>query len=106
MTSEKLTLADLENNTPLPEILQAEWAKDQVQQLFDDLRDGANVQHVQLRSTNTDATVTLAEAKLAFDCGEAKAIQVRYSFENERWCDTILPGDPTTKIVRNRLPTS
>ncbi len=104
MTSEKLTLEDIQNKTPIPEILQAEWARDQVNQLFDDLRDGADVQHVQLRSTTTDTVATLAEAKLAFDSGEAQAIQVRYLFEQEVWCDTILPGDPTTKIVRSRLP--
>jgi hypothetical protein len=105
MKSEKLTLQDLENNEPLPEILQAEWAKDQVMQLFEDLAAGADVQHVQMRSRQSDATVTLAEAAAAFDAGESQAIQVRYIFENEMWCDTIMPGDPTTKIIRNRLPT-
>ncbi len=105
MTSKKLTLADLENNEPLPEILQAEWAKDQVLQLFADLAAGADVQHVQLRSSTTDATVNLAAAEQAFAIGDAQAIQVRYVFEGEMWCDTIMPGDPTTKIIRNRLPT-
>ncbi|WDQ17109.1 hypothetical protein [Rhodopirellula sp. P2] len=105
MTSKKLTLADLENNEPLPEILEAEWAKDQVLQLFADLSEGADVQHVQMKSTATDATVSLAEAASAFAADEAQAIQVRYVFENEMWCDTIMPGDPTTKIIRNRLPT-
>lgn len=89
---------------PLPEILQAEWAKDQVMQLFADLSAGADVQHVQLKSSRTDATVSLAEAAQAFEVGEAQAIQVRYVFESEMWCDTIMPGDPTTKIIRNRLP--
>ncbi|QDT11967.1 hypothetical protein [Planctomycetes bacterium K23_9] len=104
MTAKKLTLEDLENNEPLPEILQAEWAKDQVMQLFADLSEGADVQHVQMKSTATDATVTLAQAAAAFAAGDAEAIQVRYVFENEMWCDTIMPGDPTTKIIRNRLP--
>jgi hypothetical protein len=94
----------MNDNEPLPEILQAEWAKDQVMQLFADLSAGAEVQHVQLKSTRGDATVPLAEAARAFDSGEARAIQVRYLFENEMWCDTIMPGDPTTKIIRNRLP--
>lgn len=88
----------------LPQILQAEWAVDQVLQLFDDLRDGSDVQQVQMKSTQTDATVTLAEARNAFAAKEAIAIQIRYVFENEMWCDTILPGDPTTKIIRSRLP--
>lgn len=104
MTTEKLTLKKLENDVPLPEILQAEWAKDQVLQLFEDLSVGADVQHVQLKSDSTDATVGLAAAQTAFASGTAQAIQVRYSFEGEMWCDTIMPGTPTTKIIRNRLP--
>jgi hypothetical protein len=105
MTSKKLTLEDLENNVPLPEILQAEWAKDQVMQLFADLAAGADVQSVQLKSATTSAAVPLAAAEAAFAADEAHAIQVRYSFEGEMWCDTIMPGSPTTKIIRNRVPT-
>ena len=88
----------------LPELLQAEWGADQVMQLFDDLRDGAEVEHVQLRASKDDRTTTLAEAKLAFASGSAQAIQVRYRFEGEMWCDTILPNKQTTKIIRTRLP--
>ncbi len=104
MTTRKLNLKDLENHVQLPEILQAEWAKDQVLQLFADLAAGANVQHVQLKSATTDATVPLATAEAAFAADEAQAIQVRYFFEGEMWCDTIMPGSPTTKILRNRIP--
>lgn len=89
----------------VPELLQAEWAKDQVMALFADLAAGADVQHVQLRTDSDDRTVTLTEAESAFLSGIAYAIQVRYRFENETWSDTIMPGDPTTKIIRNRLPT-
>ncbi len=90
----------------LPELLQAEWGADQVMQLFDDLRDGAEVEHVQMRAAKGDRTTTLVEAKLAFADGSAQAIQVRYRFEDEMWCDTILPNEQTTKIIRTRLPQS
>jgi hypothetical protein len=103
MTSKKLSLEDLENNVPLPEILQAEWAKDQVLQLFADLAAGTQVQHVQLKSAETYATVPLSTAEAAFAADEAYAIQVRYVFEGEIWCDTIMPGNPTSKIIRNRV---
>ncbi|QDV83915.1 hypothetical protein [Stieleria sp.] len=89
---------------PLPEILQAEWARDQVMALFADLEAGSEVRHVQLRTASDDAAVTLADAEAAFAQGTARAIQVRYRFEGEWWSDTILPGDPTTKIIRSRLP--
>jgi hypothetical protein len=88
----------------LPELLQAEWAKDQVMALFADLAAGAQVRHVQLRTPAADVTVTLADAEAAFDAGQAVAIQVRYVYQGELWSDTIMPGDPTTKIIRNRLP--
>jgi hypothetical protein len=88
----------------LPELLEAEWARDQVLQLFADLTAGAQVLHVQLRTSSSDQRASLAEAKLAFSEGTARAIQVRYRFEDELWSDTILPGNPTTKIIRNRLP--
>lgn len=104
MTSKKLSFEDLENTVPLPEILQAEWAKDQVMQLFADLAAGADVRHVQLKSSTTDGTVPLAVAEAAFATDEAQAIQVLYEFDGELWCDTIMPGTPTTKIIRNRRP--
>jgi hypothetical protein len=88
----------------LAELLEAEWARDQVLQLFIDLAAGAEVQHVQLRTASSDRQATLAEAESAFIANSAKAIQVRYRFEGELWSDTILPGDPTTRIIRSRLP--
>lgn len=91
-------------DVPLPEILQAEWDRDQVLALFADLAAGAEIQHVQLRTEATDQSVTLPVAEASFVSGQARAIQVRYRFENELWGDTILPGEPTTKIIRSRLP--
>jgi hypothetical protein len=104
MNSKEFSLEHLSDHAPLPEILTAEWAADQVMQLFDDLRDGAEVVHVQLRTSDTDASVRLSDAKAAFAKGAAQAIQIRYRFEREMWCDTIRPGNPTTQIIRNRLP--
>lgn len=89
---------------PGSEILEAEWARDQVLQLFADLAAGTGVQLVQLRTPQADATVPLAEAEAAFASNRAEAVQIRYLFEGESWCDTIMPGDPTTKIIRTRLP--
>ncbi len=95
----------MEFEPELSELLEAEWASDQVQQLFSDLAAGAEVQHVQMRTASEDRQATLAEAESAFVERQAKAIQIRYRFEGELWSDTILPGDPTTKIIRSRMPT-
>ena len=94
----------MNENEPLPTLLQADWSRDQVLALFADLAAGAIVQQVQLRTTSSDQPVTLADAEASFVADQAKAIQVRYRFEGELWSDTIIPGDPTTKIIRNRLP--
>jgi hypothetical protein len=94
----------MNENEPLPELLQAEWDHEQVLALFADLAAGAEVQHVQLRTVTDDSAVNLAVAEAAFASGQARAIQVRYRFAGELWSDTILPGDPTTKLVRTRLP--
>ena len=88
----------------VPELLQAEWARDQVMQLFADLAEGAKVQHVQLRTAEVDVATSLPQAEAAFASGRARAIQIRYLFEGELWSDTIMPGNPTTKIIRNQLP--
>ncbi|QDT67480.1 hypothetical protein MalM25_03790 [Planctomycetes bacterium MalM25] len=99
-----MSLNDADPNQGDPEILQAEWARDQVLQLFADLAAGAKVRHVQLKNAHDDRQVALGDAEVAFANGQAEAIQVRYDFEGELWCDTIMPGDPTTKIIRSRLP--
>jgi hypothetical protein len=94
----------MNENEPLPELLQGNWTRDRVMDLFNDLAAGAIIEHVQLRTGSSDQTVTLADAKASFVADEAKAIQVRYLFEGELWSDTIIPGDGTAKIIRNRLP--
>ena len=87
----------------LPEVLQAKWARDQVLQWFDDLSRGADIQHVQLKSIGTAAGTTLADAMAAFVAGQARAIQVRYRFDGDSWCDTVLAGHSMSTIVRTRL---
>ncbi len=87
----------------LPEILHAEWGRDQVAQLFANLAAGADVEHVQLRTETSDAAVSLGEAEAAFRGGSAAAIQVRYRYDGQSWSDTILPGEPTTRIIRTRM---
>lgn len=94
----------MNEDEPLPELLQAQWPRDQILALFADLAAGAIVQHVQLRTDSSDQTVSLQEAEAAFASGRARAIQVRYEFEGELWSDTLIPGDGVTAIIRNRLP--
>ena len=92
-----------ENNMEMPEILKAEWAGDQVLQLFKDLSAGASVEHVQLKTEELDGSVSLEQAESAFRVGAAKAIQIRYRFDGDVWSDTILPEGATTTIIRTRM---
>jgi hypothetical protein len=90
----------------LPEILEAEWDHGQVMALFDDLSRGAEVSHVQVRSNNSnrpqDQRATLDEASEMFRDRAAKAIQIQYRFDGQAWCDTLMVGEHTTKIIRTR----
>lgn len=94
----------MNDHEPFPELLQADWTRDQVMALFADLAAGSTIQYVQLRTEASDRTVTLDEARASFVADEARAIQVRYLYEGDRWSDTILPGEPLTRILRIRLP--
>jgi hypothetical protein len=93
----------VQESEPLQEVLQGDWDSGTVMQLFADLAAGAVVTHVQLKTDEFDSEVPLATAKAAFAEGKAIAIQLRYRFAQELWCDTILPSGPTTRIVRTRV---
>jgi len=93
------------------EMFSAQWDFLQVAELFADLEQGAVVQHVQVRSVpvaageNTrpaDRSITLREAQELLEKGLAKAIQIRYTFEGEQWCDTLMPSEESVQIVRTR----
>lgn len=91
-----------------PEIFQADWNREQVAALFDDLERGAIVKHVQVRTPSgaglQDAAVTLRQAQELLDAGAAQAIQIHYDFEGRTWCDTLLASPDSVRIIRT--PTS
>lgn len=56
-----------------------------------------------LRAAN--ATVTLAEGLEALTSGAAAAMQVRYSYDDGQWADTLMPlADGRMRVVRAALP--
>jgi len=89
-----------------PEILEAEWDLGQVNALFDDLRRGAIIHHVQVRSTSGhglgDQAVTLDQSQELLARGEAKAIQIRYEFDQKTWCDTLMVGPESIRVIRTQ----
>ncbi|EMI19924.1 hypothetical protein RMSM_03141 [Rhodopirellula maiorica SM1] len=98
---------DTPDQDAAPEILEAHWELEQVFQLFDDLSQGANVQHVQVRTASggraQDQSVTLLEAKELLKNGDARAIQIRYTFEAQDWCDTLMVKSDEVHIIRTRV---
>lgn len=87
-----------------PEVLMAEWDLPKVLTLFDDLERGAEVKHVQARSSmgksTNDTSVSLGEAKQMLSDGSAKAIQIYYDFEQQSWCDTLMVLPDCIRVIR------
>ena len=92
------------NESNEPEVLMVEWDLAQVLTLFDDLDQGAEVKHVQVRSSmgkgTDDAAVTLGDAKQMLTDGTAKAIQIYYDFEHQSWCDTLMVLPDCIRVIR------
>jgi len=91
--------------------LEAEWDREQVNALFDDLQGAAELQqaeihHVQVRTSAPnspkDHQTTLGEARQLLASGEARAIQIRYTFNGETWCDTLMVFPELIRIIRTR----
>lgn len=97
------------HETPPP--LEAEWDREQVNALFDDLQRAeetkqAEIHHLQVRtsspSTPKDYQTTLQDARRLLETGEARAIQIRYTFDGELWCDTLMVFPESIRIIRTR----
>ncbi len=90
-----------------PQMFEASWQKSQIEQLFKDLSLGADIEHVQVRTSETgaksDRPVTLDQAEQLFREGSAKAIQIRYRFEGQTWCDTLMVHSDMVRIVRTEM---
>lgn len=90
-----------------PTLYEAVWDREQLRQLFADLNQAAEIQHVQVRTevdgSRGDRTVTLGEAEALFEAGQAAAIQVRYCFDGEQWCDTVMIDANAARIIRTRI---
>ncbi len=96
--------------TDTPDVLQAEWDLEQIDALFSDLKAGAEVQHVQVRTATpqqaSDHATTLDDAHTLLKAGQAKAIQIRYVFEGGTWCDTLMVEENLVRIIRTAVPSS
>jgi hypothetical protein len=95
----------------LPEVLEAYWERNQVEDLFADLKRGAEVRQVQVRTSSShnrpeDASVTLEQARESLDDSLTQAIQIYYEYEGQNWCDTLMLLPDTIHIIRTTLPSN
>ena len=89
-----------------PQLFQSELNPDEVEALFSDLEFGAEVTHVQVKMASgmgaADSKKTLAEAHELLQLGEVVAIQIRYCYEQQDWCDTLMVLPHAVRIVRTK----
>lgn len=78
----------------LPELQDATIDAAVVIALFDDIEQCAELREILVKGaarslSGQEQPYTLAEARDALLQGEIRAVQLRYTFENTPWCDTI-----------------
>ncbi|MGI9455138.1 MAG: hypothetical protein ACR2NU_01165 [Aeoliella sp.] len=95
------------SNDELPELFQGDLDAEQLDALFADLERGAQVQLVQVRTSSGpsphDRQVTLAEARVLLRQTDTKAVQIRYEFEQQSWCDTLMVLPTGVRLVRTKV---
>jgi ferredoxin-type protein NapG len=77
---------------------------EQLNRLFDDLRDHARVLEIRIKGgprSNVDASaVTLEQARDVIASRSARGVQVRYLYESTAWLDTLMIGPEGVRLVR------
>jgi hypothetical protein len=90
----------------LPELRQGELDATQLDTLFADLRQGAEVDHVQVRggpgSPRGDRVVSLDEARQLLRQERTPAVQIRYRYDGQSWCDTLLAHPGGVRLIRTK----
>jgi hypothetical protein len=71
-------------------------------QLFADLAACARVHSVQPRTAPhaPPVALTLDQARSGLHGGHLRAVQVRYTYENKAWCDTLIAQADGVRLVR------
>lgn len=95
MTSERIPLASLTS---------AELDADTLAALFSDLAELTQVDEVLIKGApGTYAGVAgLTEAARQLASG-ARGVQIRYVWQTQAWCDTLIQGPAGVRLVRNRI---
>lgn len=103
-----MTRVEPERPPPLPDLQDQVLDDATVAALFRDLALVA-VLEVRLKAAPgahvLPGTVTLAEARAAWESGAVRGVQVRYGWEGRVWFDTLLRTPAGARLVRMQEPT-
>jgi len=90
---------------PMPELCETLLSPDQFQELIGDLMTHAEDVKVTVKGAARDrpAPVRIDEAGRGLADGSVRAVQVRYRFDGEAWCDTLSLGPDGTRLVRTKM---
>jgi MauM/NapG family ferredoxin protein len=92
----------------LPELREAELDPGGLRALFADLAAATEIQEVRLKRASTDrghaASLSVEEALEALLGGSVRGVQVRYHYDAQDWCDTILQTPHGYRVVRLASP--
>jgi ferredoxin-type protein NapG len=98
----------VEETIELPELHEAELDEAGLRQLFGDLASATQALEVRLKRGPTErgaaASVSAAEALGLLVGGTVRGVQVRYRYDDEDWCDTILATPVGYRVVRLANP--
>ncbi|MCO6044358.1 hypothetical protein NG895_10610 [Aeoliella sp. ICT_H6.2] len=93
--------------TNLPDLHMATLDEGTLEVLFSDIDAlGQDIEVVPKRSSRQrveNCCMTLAEAEMAIRAHSLRAVQVRYTYEGVRWCDTLLPNGAGWSLTRINL---
>jgi hypothetical protein len=97
---------DPNNALKLPELQQAILEPAILEQLFHDLEHCTDIIEVipkfRRQAQVAPANITLQQAAALLDTREARAVQVRYRYQNADWCDTLMVTPEGIRLVRIR----
>jgi Fe-S-cluster-containing hydrogenase component 2 len=100
--------ADGPTQIELPVLREAELDANGLRALFRDLETAAEIEEVRCkgaRGRRADArTMSAAEALTGLLAGRVRGVQIRYRYQDELWCDTILASETGHRVVRVAAP--
>ena len=89
---------------PLPTIWDKLLDSNTLDQYFKDLVTHAEIISVQQKQSPMEYvhenTMDLSVAREKVMSGDARAVQIRYRFEEQEWCDTLMQHASGVKLVR------